>query len=263
VSTEGWTSVIGDTPLIATAIHHGHGLRPQAQSLMALKKSDRLREEDPHTGHWTAVAETRIVVERSRFEADLNRPREKAVYRRPEDAWGLAMWKEEPDQAFVDESLSHYDSFYDHLRSIFTETEKRHGRFVVLDLHSYNHRRNGPDGAPADPSENPEVNVGTGSLARERWAPLVDRFIGDLRSFDFGGRSLDVRENVRFQGGWMSRWTHENFPRAGCALAIEFKKFFMDEWSGEVLHREHDLILRALRSTVSGIHEELQKLPVA
>ena len=25
---------------------------------------------------------------------------------------------------------------------------------------------------------------------------------------------------------------HERYPRQGCAIAIEFKKFFMDEWTG-------------------------------
>ena len=42
---------------------------------------------------------------------------------------------------------------------------------VVFDLHTYNHRRNGPDGPPADPAGNPQVNIGTGTMNRDRWAP--------------------------------------------------------------------------------------------
>src|ERR687884_306413 len=61
---------------------------------------------------------------------------------------------------------------------------RRGQRFVVLDLHSYNHRRSGPEAPPADPAGNPEINVGTGSLDRERWGPLVDRFADDLRTVD-------------------------------------------------------------------------------
>jgi hypothetical protein len=41
-----------------------------------------------------------------------------------------------------------------------------------------------------------------------------------------------VRENVRFKGGYLPRWVHANYPRVGCALALEFKKFYMDEWTG-------------------------------
>jgi len=36
--------------------------------------------------------------------------------------------------------------------------------------------------------------------------PLVERFVADLRACDFGGRSLDVRENVKYRGGHFTRW---------------------------------------------------------
>jgi hypothetical protein len=97
-------------------------------------------------------------------------------------------------------------------------------------------------------------------MDRNRWTPIVERFLGDLRAFDFAGRRLDVRENVKFRGGYFSQWIHESFPASGCSLAIEFKKFFMDEWTGELYPEEHQLILEALRWTIPGILEELPKL---
>jgi hypothetical protein len=36
-----------------------------------------------------------MITHRSRFEVDLNRPRREAVYRIPEDAWGLDIWRDE------------------------------------------------------------------------------------------------------------------------------------------------------------------------
>ena len=55
-----------------------------------------------------------------------------------------------------------------------------------------------------------------------------------MRAFDFNGRRLDVRENVAFQGkGELTRFVHERYPGQGCAIALEFKKFYMDEWTGE------------------------------
>ncbi|MCE2502224.1 MAG: N-formylglutamate amidohydrolase [Dehalococcoidia bacterium] len=258
-----WRGRVSDGRLIATAIHDGHEVRAEVAQLLALPEEDRLREEDPFTGAWTAVAPTSIVGRRSRFEVDLNRPRENAVYQTPADAWGLRVWREEPGEAFVSASLAEYDAFYHYVRGVFEAVEKRHGLFVVFDLHSYNHRRSGPGGTPADPTANPEVNIGTASMDRTRWAPLVDRFIADLRRFDFRGRHLDVRENVKFQGGHFSRWTHEQFPDSGCALAIEFKKFFMDEWSGSLHESEHQAILDGLRSTVPGLLEELRRIESA
>ena len=255
-----WETVEGEGPLLTAAIHDGHYVRPEVAHHLALGDQDRLREEDPYTADWTVVGPTSIVGLRSRFETDLNRPRDKAVYRRPEDAWGLQVWKDDLPEGIVEESLAEYDGFYSEARRMFRKAERDYGRFVVFDLHSYNHRRNGPNGPPADPAQNPEVNVGTGAMDRNRWTPIVERFLGDLRAFDFAGRRLDVRENVKFRGGYFSQWIHESFPASGCSLAIEFKKFFMDEWTGELYPAEHQLILEALRWTIPGILEELPKL---
>ena len=72
-------------------------------------------------------------------------------------------------------------------------------------------------------------------MPREHWAFLVDPLMEAMRcAFDFNGRRLDVRENVAFQGkGEQTRFVHERYPGRGCAIALEFKKFFMDEWTGE------------------------------
>ncbi|MDE0292105.1 MAG: N-formylglutamate amidohydrolase [Candidatus Dadabacteria bacterium] len=165
-----WFTVTeGQEPIVATAVHDGHELRPEVAALVALSDSDRLREEDPFTGTWTMVVGTRVVLSRSRFEVDLNRPRNKAVYLRPEDAWGLRVWREEPSKELLAASLEQYDYFYAEMHRVLTQTQERYGRFVVLDLHSYNHRRTGPDTPPDDPEDSPEVNVGTGSMDRERW----------------------------------------------------------------------------------------------
>jgi N-formylglutamate amidohydrolase len=244
---------------VAAAIHDGHLARLEVATQFALQEDERLREEDPFTASWVDVAPVRIVATRSRFELDLNRPREKAVYRLPEDAWGLTVWKGgPPSDALVKRSLSYYDAFYADVYGLLKEVEREHGRFVVLDLHTYNHRRDGPRAAPAPALENPEVNIGTGTLAdRAPWAPLIDRFIKDLRGFDYQGRSLDVRENVKFKGGQFGRWVHQMFPRSGCALSVEFKKFFMDEWSGQPDTVQIEAIRQALGSTVPGLLDSL------
>ena len=254
-----YSIVEGNVPVLAVAIHNGHDLREEVADTMALDDASRFREEDPYTGTWTTIVKNQIVVYRSRFEVDLNRPRDKAVYLKPEDAWGLEVWKTQPSPGLVARSLAQYDDFYARLHRMCSRMEKEYGHFVVIDLHTYNHRRQGPQGTPADPEGNPEVNLGTGTMDREQWASLVDRFIGDLRGFDYLGRSLDVRENVKFFGGQLSRSIHEHFPKSGCALAVEFKKFFMDEWSGTVDGEQLKEIREALRTTIPGILDELKK----
>jgi hypothetical protein len=245
---------------VAVAIHHGHSVRDEVARHLALDEDGRLREEDPFTGDWTAMAPTRIVALRSRFEVDLNRPREKAVYRTPEDAWGLKVWKDKVPEEVFERSLSEYDAFYSHMHELLEKIVSESGRFVVFDLHSYNHRREGPDAPAADPAKNPQVNLGTGSMDRTRWGSLVDRFIQELGAFDFPGGRLDIRENVKFRGGHFPTWVHQVFPKTGCALAIEFKKFFMDEWTGKPDQGLLRSIGAALHAVVPGVLEELGRL---
>jgi len=255
-----WHLKRGDSPLIATAIHDGHALREDVASLMALNDAERLREEDPFTGTWVSVAPTQVVGTHSRFEVDLNRPREKAVYLTPADAWGLHVWQRDLPADLVAHSLAQYDAFYAEMEQLFSEMTAQFGHFIVFDLHTYNHRREGPAGPVADPAQNPEVNIGTGTVDRKRWGPLLDRFMADLHAFDFRGRRLDVRENVKFKGGQLARWVHQTFPESGCDIAIEFKKFFMDEWSGQPDPAQVETIRLALQATVPGVLAELQKL---
>lgn len=255
-----WRIVEGDGPLIAVANHAGHELRPEAAALTALSDAERLREEDPYTDAWTTLAPTRVVATMSRFEVDLNRARHEAFYRNPADAWGLNLWKTPPDDDFVARSLEIYDRFYRELHRLCTAKVEQHGKFVVLDLHSYNHRRDGPRAPPADPAGNPDVNLGTGTMDRGRWGTLVDRFVADLSAADYLGGNLDVRENIKFKGRGFPIWVHTTFPETGCVLAVEFKKIFMDEWTGEVAADAHEAIRQALQSCIPGLLESLASL---
>ncbi|MDH3498841.1 MAG: N-formylglutamate amidohydrolase [Acidimicrobiia bacterium] len=228
-----WMLTVGDDPIVATAIHSGHELRPEVGALMKLSTADRLREEDPFTGLWTDVAKNTITVARSRFEVDLNRPRDKAVYLRPEDAWGLEIWRTQPPDDVVAESLQLYDDFYADLQNLCDQLVDNHGRFVLLDLHSYNHRRAGPAAAVEDPAANPDINLGTESIDGDVWGDVIQTFANAMATAHFDDDHLDVRENIRFKGGQMTRWVNQRYAARGCSIAVEVKKLFMDEWTGQ------------------------------
>lgn len=250
----------GSDVIVGAAIHNGHAIRDELLLKSGLTGDERLREEDPYTSLWAEVCESRIIGLCSRFEVDFNRPREKAVYRQQEDAWGLCVWNDPLNEAEIARSLEIYDQFYRSVYQMLARLLQEHPLLAVLDLHSYNHRRNGSSAPPADPAQNPEVNIGTGTLDRNLWGPLLDHLINDLRKFDFNGRHLDVRENVKFQGGDFGKWIHATFPGRVCAPAIEFKKFFMDEWTGRSDIGTLEWIKRCLRSSLPGIREELKKV---
>ncbi|WP_202330248.1 N-formylglutamate amidohydrolase [Mesorhizobium sp. L-8-3] len=259
-SPEGWTIIeLGDSPVVGTAIHSGTDVGRATRSLMRLADADRRREEDPFTEHLIADFPTQIVVHRSRFEVDLNRAREHAVYLSPEQSWGLEVWRQRPSEDMVKASLSFHDAYYGALKHVLAGIERRYGGFVLVDVHSYNHRRDGPKADPASPDLAPDINIGTFSMDRKRWAPVVDPFIDALSRRRLDGRNLDVRSNVAFQGrGEQTRFVHAGFPRTGCAIAVEFKKIFMDEWSGVPDWGAIGQLRAALASTVPVLEQALR-----
>lgn len=251
-----WTIIEGDAPIVAAALHNGHGLRAGVAAFMGIRPVERRREEDPYTDRLTAVTSTRVIGNRSRFEIDLNRPPEDAMCLEPDDCWGLELWRAPPPNALQEASRHLHAAFYSELYRVLERTRQRHGRFAVLDLHSYNHRRDGPEAAPEDQRDAPDVNVGTRTLDHARWGRLLDRFITDLSSHPMG---LDVRENVKFKGRYLAAWIHDTFPDTGCCLALEFKKTFMDEWTGELYEDRLRELINALASTLPGLEAELAR----
>ncbi|MFB2120285.1 N-formylglutamate amidohydrolase [Parapedobacter sp. 2B3] len=220
------------SPIIAAAIHDGHRMDTSLLSYMHLQEHERFREEDPYTAYMANLRVSRIAVETSRFQTDLNRRREEAVYRKPSDAWGLTVWEPMLPEFVINELLVGYDRFYAEVAQLIQQTIDLFGKFVVLDVHSYNHRRETPL-ATAGIGENPEVNVGTGHN-HEKWKSLGQQLTRFLAHHQIDGLFIDVRENVKFKGGGFSEWINRNYGEYGCVLSLEFKKTFMDEWTGRV-----------------------------
>ena len=238
--------------LIAVAVHNGHELRVDVAAIMALDDITRTREEDPYTGDWAATFPMHVIAHRSRFEVDLNRERENAVYVTPEDAWGLDVWRGTPSERIVTQSLDLYDTFYSNMEKTLDRMVEAHGGFVLFDIHSYNHRRRGPDRPPEPVTDNPTMNLGTGSMP-DRWRPVADAFLDTVKEHRIGGELIDVRENVRFQGRQMAAFVHERYRSVGCALAIEVKKVYIDEWTGRIDADAHSQVGNVLRLAGSEV----------
>ncbi len=221
-------------PIIATAIHAGHEMPCFLLDHSALTDEERRYEEDPYTDDWAGRFPNHIIVNRSRFEVDLNRSRDKAVYLTPADAWGLQVWEHLPPRRVINRLYESYDEFYDDLNCAIRTLTANNPVVLVLDLHSYNHRRGG---IIAPEEQNPQVNIGTGTTGNpERWRSIIDCTIDELRNGRIDETPLDVRENIKFKGGHMAAWLHHRYPESVCVLSIEVKKIFMDELSGVPNH---------------------------
>ena len=227
--------------LLTTSIHAGHDLRPEVSDLMILDEDERLREEDPFTDAIGSLMPARLLVHRSRFEADLNRSRDMAVYAGPEYCWGFDVWGADGLPIDVmDRSLTYWDSFYADLAVRLDELAAR-GPFVIFDVHSYNHRRPGAD-QPDEPWEkNPELDLGTGQVDRARFTPVID-VVRDTMT----AQGFDVRDEIKFFPKHLSNWVHQRYAGVGCVMTLEFKKTFMDEWTGEPDPERLEAIAHAL-----------------
>ncbi|ATD67810.1 N-formylglutamate amidohydrolase [Luteimonas chenhongjianii] len=231
---DAWDLVVTDGPVIATAIHDGHALRESLRARVALDDEARWREEDPLTSLLTQVGDTRLRVRQSRFEVDLNRPRAEAVYATPEACWGLDVWKAPLDEAELQASLALHDRFYDMVGELIDRTVARWGSALLIDIHSYNHRRDGPDAAPAAQDANPDIELGITTLDADRWGDTARRFANVLRRHPVRGALPDVRCNVRFPtGGHFPEWVYAHWGDKVCTISPEYKKIFMDEWTGK------------------------------
>jgi N-formylglutamate deformylase len=248
---------LGNSPIVAAAIHEGHLVRPELEDLFALNAEERLREEDPFTARWVACTDNQIIVQHSRFETDVNRPRNKAVYQLPEDAWGLQVWKKPLSTEVINRSYQLYDQFYADLKIYFDKLFQQHDKIVVYDIHSYNHRRDSKE-MMADAVENPEINIGTKNLDGKSWRPLLDAMMESFRAFDYDGRSLDTRENIKFKGGYFGEWLYTLYGSKICPVSIEFKKFFMDEWTGKPFEKDIQLISQLLQQSIAPVSQALR-----
>ncbi len=221
------------TPLLALAIHNGHDMHPELLRVCGISEADRLREEDPYTEVFAEPYPNKIIVNTSRFTVDLNRTREKAIYLNPEDCWGLPVRTTRLSEELVTELGHDYGQWYSLLTFTIQRLLAKNNFLIVLDLHSYNHRRKGPDEAFDSQLDNPDIILGRNNMPK-KYYPWVDKVCSELNNKVVMGHTLDCRIDVKFTGGWLSRWLHQTFPEQVLCLAVEFKKIFMDEWTGKV-----------------------------
>jgi N-formylglutamate amidohydrolase len=218
-------------PVLALAIHNGHEMHPELLANCGISEADRLREEDPFTDVFTNAFANKIIVYTSRFTVDLNRNPDKAVYQTPEDCWGLPARINPISEELLAELKQSYNEWYSLLTYTVKRLLKKHPFLLILDLHSFNHRRKGADAEPDPQLENPDIILGRNNMPLSYY-PFVECLRSQLDKKEIDSHTLDCRIDVKFTGGYVSRWLHHSFPNQVLCPAVEFKKIFMDEWSG-------------------------------
>lgn len=248
-----WDLLVTEGPVLVTAIHAGHTIRPSLRPYLALGESERLREEDPLTDYFLPAGDTILRANRSRFECDLNRPEDQCITADPQATWGLKVWDESLPEREIAASRAIHRAFYKLMADRVEAMIDTHGEVLVLDLHSYNHRREGLDGAPAPQAGNPDIDLGATTLDHEEHGGLLAALGEGLASCPLAGAMPDVRVNVRWEdGGHFPEWLHATYGAKACVITLEYKKVFMDEWTGTA-----DIL--ALQDLREGFHAGLAR----
>jgi N-formylglutamate amidohydrolase len=122
-------------PYVCTAIHAGHHLSDELDSLCLVSEDNRLKEEDPYTDRLIDSFPIVLIAKNSRYEYDLNRSRSKCIY---DEAWGESVWSKRPNKERLDVSTKKHDSYYGVIHALILYLEERFGGCVIFDMHSYN-----------------------------------------------------------------------------------------------------------------------------
>ncbi|TDS07533.1 N-formylglutamate amidohydrolase [Sphingobacterium paludis] len=244
-----------DSPFWAFAIHDGHHIDPALLPYYQLEDTQQLREEDPYTGSMAELPVNQFIVRTSRFQLDINRKMDEAIYLTPALAWGLEVWREQPPATLLATLQEDHSSMYRQIDAWIEDTIAQHGYFIVFDLHSYNARRMNPEEV-VDTAANPQINLGT-HYNQERWRPMIDRVLKSVNNQQIIDQAIDIRENVKFKGGNLAQHILGKFGDKGCVLSIEFRKDFMDEWTGVPFMP----VIQAYKQLLLHVLKDLQNMP--
>ena len=227
-------------PLVCGAVHDGHQFRKTLWDICTHTEYERWYEEDPCT--LDMVSDHPIVLAGcdSRFEYDLNRPPESAVYG---DAWGKPLWKRALPEKERRLSLEKHRAFYQVAHALVHQLESLHGAVLVVDMHSYNYRR--------WQREVPTWNLGTRNIDNARFGHLAEAWRAKLADITLPHAiPSTARINDTFQGnGYFLKYLTGNFHNT-LVLATEIAKVYCDETSGILFPEVVAAVRRQLKELI-------------
>ena len=237
------------THYLCGAVHDGHQFRKELWDNCLHTEYDRWYEEDPCTKQMVQTMPIVIAGCDSRFEYDLNREPERAIY---EDAWGKKLWRTPLSDAEKGKSLAKHERFYNVVHALVEKLEALHGTTVVYDMHSYNWKR--------WDREVPVWNLGTSNIDNGRFGNEVEDWKEDLAQLEFpNGIESTSAINDTFQGnGYFLKYITNNFDHS-LVLATEISKIYCDEYTGVIYPEVVAAVERQLKTKLPEHAAEFHK----
>lgn len=223
---------------VCGAVHDGHHFRKELWDNCMHSGYDRWYEEDPETKNMVKSHPIVLAGCDSRFEYDLNRPPDEAVF---ETAWGKQLWKTPLDAKMRAKSLQKHSNFYRIVKALITKIESKFGLCIVYDMHSYNWKR--------WDREVPTWNLGTSNIDNDRYGNDVELWRQSLATIELpDGIKSDAAINNTFYGnGYFLKYITNTFKNT-LVLATEIAKVYCDE-NSRIIFPE----------VVASVEEQLRK----
>lgn len=205
---------------VCGAVHDGHQFRKELWDNCLHTEYERWYEEDPETKNMVKSHPIVIAGCDSRFEYDLNRISEEAVF---ETAWGKQLWKQPLSENMKLKSLNKHATFYKVVHALINKIENKFGLCIVYDMHSYNWKR--------WDREVPTWNLGTSNVDNERFGHDINTWSLSLSKLDLPNSiKSSSKINDTFQGnGYFLKYITNNFKNT-LVLATEIAKVYCDEY---------------------------------
>lgn len=204
---------------ICGAVHDGHQFRKELWSNCLHTEFDRWYEEDPATRQMVQHHPIVIAGCDSRFEYDLNRAPEAAIY---DDAWGKELWKKPLKSETKNRSLEKHFNFYKVVHALVSKIESKYGAAIVYDMHSYNWRR--------WDRVVPVINLGTSNIDNNKYVTFANSWCTTLSNIALPHNiQTSAAINDTFQGnGYFLKYITQHFKNT-LVLATEFSKIYCHE----------------------------------
>ena len=206
-------------PYACGAVHDGHQFRKELWENCIHTEYERWFEEDPETKEMVKTHPIIIAGCDSRFEYDLNREPERAIY---EDAWGKQLWHNPLTTEMKEKSLAKHANFYKVIHALISKLEDKFGVCIVYDMHSYNWKR--------WDREVPTWNLGTSNVDKNRFGNEIESWRAILEKTPLpNGIKSTSKINDTFQGnGYFLKFITQNFENT-LVLATEIAKIYCNE----------------------------------
>ncbi|WP_299274759.1 N-formylglutamate amidohydrolase [uncultured Psychroserpens sp.] len=202
------------------AVHDGHQFRKELWGNCIHTEYERWYEEDPETKNMINSHPIVIAGCDSRFEYDLNRAPEDAVF---DTAWGKELWHEPLSEEQKRKSLEKHKNFYKVVYALIAKLEHKFGVAIVYDMHSYNWKR--------WDREVPTWNLGTSNVDNDRFGADIELWRQALSELRLPHAIKSTSKiNDTFQGnGYFLKFITKNFQNT-LVLATEIAKVYCDEY---------------------------------